>query len=97
LSEGLEHLHGCPIITTLSLVGNRISSVDQLKPLVSSGVGVANKFVMVMGLGLNSQICVPDLYVGILSQRLIMGFDYCWLNACMVSVSLSIVTYKRSG
>jgi len=35
LSEGLEHLHGCPLIATLSLVGNKISSIDQLKPLVS--------------------------------------------------------------
>ena len=36
LSDGLEHLQGCPLITTVNLVGNRISSVDQLKPLVSN-------------------------------------------------------------
>lgn len=35
LSDGLEQLQGCPLITTVNLVGNRISAVDRLKPLVS--------------------------------------------------------------
>ena len=35
LSDGLEHLQGCPLVSTVNLVGNRISTIGQLKPLVS--------------------------------------------------------------